>query len=76
MGHSVGETVSVMGFDNMRQLEFSEPDLTTIDCSVAQVAQLAIEYLVIFANQGITNIPHTILAPVKLKKGRTVALIS
>lgn len=76
MGHSIGETVSVMGFDNMRQLEFSEPDLTTIDCSVSQVAQLAIEYLLIIANQGITNIPHTILAPVKLKKGRTVALIS
>lgn len=75
MGYCIGKTVSVMGFDNMRQLEFSEPDLTTIDCSVSQVAQLAIEHLLIIANHSISDIPHTILAPVKLKKGKTVALI-
>jgi len=76
MGYSIGETVSVIGFDNMRQLEFSEPDLTTIDCGVSQVAQLAIEQLLIIAEHSISDSPHTILASVKLKEGKTVARIS
>ena len=75
MGYSIGKDVSVVGFDNMRQLEFSEPDLTTVDCNVSHVAQLAIEHLLMAISTDTFCAPQTILVPVALVEGNTVVAV-
>lgn len=43
MGYRIPEDVSVVGFDNMEQLQFCEPDLTTVDANTSAMARLIVE---------------------------------
>lgn len=40
---SMPQDVSVIGFDNMEQLRFSEPDLTTVDGNTAYLAKIIVD---------------------------------
>jgi LacI family transcriptional regulator len=44
-GWEVGKDISIVGFDDVRQAEYSSPSLTTIRQPVAQITQLAVERL-------------------------------
>lgn len=69
-----GKDVSIIGFDNMKQLQYSEPDLATVDCNIAHVAQLAINHVLSIKN-GEEDFIGTIQTSVKLIKGKTVCSI-
>ncbi len=43
MNLSMPQDVSVIGFDNMEQLRFSEPDLTTVDGNTAYLAKIIVD---------------------------------
>ncbi len=75
MNYMVGKEVSVIGFDNMKQLQFSEPDLSTVDCNITWVARLAIYHVIAGANTRM-ELPGTVLAPVKLIRGKTVGKVT
>ena len=71
---SVPEEVSVIGFDNMEQLKFSEPELTTVDSNTEGLAKLVVESisrsaLSLYA-QG-----AKLIVPVTLIKRKTVTAV-
>ena len=45
MGIKVPEEISVSGFDNIDQSEFTAPPLTTIDCNVKNISKIAVTIL-------------------------------
>lgn len=44
LGLSVPSDVSVIGFDNMEQLRYTEPDLTTVDTNISEMAKVIVRY--------------------------------
>lgn len=43
---SIPKDISIIGFDNMEQLKYTEPELTTVDTRIFTVAKIAIESVV------------------------------
>lgn len=74
-GYSIPEDISVVGHDNMAQLKYTEPDLTTIDGSTAYLARIVVDsaYKNAFSkfDRGCT-----LTVPVKLVERKTVRDIS
>lgn len=75
LGMQLGEDISIIGFDNMTQLRYFSPSLTTIDANIDLIAHVALQN--IFAQA--TAQPFTkalTLVPAKLVRGTTVKNIS
>ncbi len=75
LGMSIPDDVSIVGFDNMEQLKYTEPDLTTVDTKISTMAKIAIESAV----QGPYDLYNTgliINVPVNLIFRKTVKDIS
>lgn len=71
LGYSIPDDVSVIGSDNIRQLLYTEPALTTVDMKVQYTAQTII--LVALKHLSIDLVPGTnIITPVELVIRNTV----
>lgn len=68
---SVPDEVSVIGFDNMEQLKFSEPDLTTVDSNTEGLAKLVVESIV-HSTLSLYAQGAKLIVPVTLIKRKTV----
>ncbi len=65
MGYKIPEDISIAGFDNIDQSEFSSPPMTTIDCNVENISKTAVTILHDkIHGMGLSNIK--ILIPVNM----------
>ena len=71
LGYSVPEDVSVAGHDNMTQLKYTEPDLTTVDGSTEYLASVVVDSAYNNVFKRFTK-GCTIAIPVKLIERKTV----
>lgn len=75
LGLSVPEDVSVIGMNNMEQLQFLEPDLTTIDGNTSHFAKVITELA--YKNALVQNrMGVKVIMPVKLVVRKTVKSLS
>ena len=71
LGYSVPEHVSVVGHDNMTQLKYTEPDLTTVDGSTEYLARVVVDSAYNNVFEKFTK-GCNIALPVKLIERKTV----
>jgi LacI family transcriptional regulator len=64
-GLKIPEDISIMGFDNVEQAQYSVPSLTTVDTNISLMAVAAVENLLHQISDGKAN-NVKILTPVKL----------
>lgn len=71
MGLSIPNDISIIGFDNMDQLKFTEPNLTTIDSNINLMAKIIIKYSLNIKNLTTEEQRVKILTPIKLLERKT-----
>lgn len=72
LGYSVPKHISVVGHDNMTQLKYTEPDLTTVDGSTEYLAHVVVDSIYNNIFSEFTR-GCNITIPVKLIERKTVA---
>lgn len=74
LGYSIPDDISIIGSDNMKQLQITEPDLTTIDTGVNLTAQVIVSCAKNgFPPTGLSGLK--LLTPVSLKQRNSVRKI-
>jgi len=73
MGVSVPETISVIGFDDIRISRYLNPPLTTIHFPAAEMGTLAVEVLMQLLDKGETklDLENIVLDPQLIIRGST-----
>lgn len=66
---SIPEDVSVVGFDNMEQLQYTRPDLTTVDANIATMSRIIVQCTIspsfIYPGSGLSMLVPALLIPRK-----------
>ncbi len=69
LGLSVGEDLSVIGFDNIRQAETLWPGLTSVDIHPGRIGSVSGKMIAQMLSQGSTDVPSVVMRPELVSRG-------
>lgn len=75
LGLRAGEDVSIIGYDNMSQLKYIYPTLSTVDANIGRIARVALQNIISQSSGKPAN-KGLMLIPVKLAARNTVKNIN